>query len=109
MSARILEPLKYLKEGLPIVRCHHERYDGKGYPFGLAGEQIPIGARIIAIADTLDALTSVRSYRQSLSKEEAKKTIEESSGSQFDPEVVGIFLRLWESNFFVANIENKKT
>jgi putative nucleotidyltransferase with HDIG domain len=105
MSAKILEPLKYLREGIPIVRHHHERYDGKGYPDGLSGDQIPLGARIIALADTLDAMTSARSYCQALSSEEVKKKIEESSGSQFDPRVVNIFLRLWDKNAFQQHIE----
>lgn len=108
MSAKILKPLKYLDEGVSIVRHHHERYDGKGYPDGLSGEKIPLGARIIALADTLDAMTSTRSYRKSLSPDEAKKQIEEASGSQFDPQVVEVFRRLWGKKAFQQYIDNKE-
>lgn len=106
MSAKILEPLKYFKDGIPIVQHHHERYDGKGYPDNLSGDQIPLGARIIALADTLDAMASTRSYRQAMSLEEIKKKIVEASGSQFDPKVVEIFLRLWDKKVFQQGIEN---
>lgn len=74
------------------LRAHHERYDGKGYPKGLKGEEIPLYARIIAIADTYDAMTSSRSYRSALSHKEAIDEIKKCSGAQFDPQLVDIFV-----------------
>ena len=74
-----------------IVLSHHERYDGKGYPYGLKGEEIPIESRIIAVADSYDAMTQERTYRQTVSKETAIKEIESCSGTQFDPDVVLAF------------------
>ncbi len=76
-----------------IARYHHERYDGKGYPLGLAEEQIPLAARIVAVADTYDAMTSTRSYRKALSHETAVEEIRRCAGTQFDPIVVYAFLR----------------
>jgi cyclic di-GMP phosphodiesterase len=78
-------------EGLQVVRSHHERWDGRGYPDGLAGEQIPVGARIFAVADALDAMTTDRPYRQRLSWDEAVEEIVSAAGSQFDPKVVSAF------------------
>ena len=75
-----------------IVRHHHERFDGRGYPWGLAGPEIPLGARIVAVADTFDAITSARPYRAAELHREAIATIRECSGSQLDPEVVNAFL-----------------
>lgn len=76
------------------LKYHHERYDGKGYPEGLKGEDIPISSRIIAIADTYDAMTSTRSYRPALSHEEAINEIKRCSGTQFDPSLAEIFIRI---------------
>ena len=78
-------------EGLQVVRSHHERWDGRGYPDGLAGEEIPAGARIFAVADALDAMTSDRPYRDRLSWEQACDEILCAAGSQFDPKVVRAF------------------
>lgn len=80
-------------EGLQVVRSHHERWDGNGYPDGLAHEEIPKGARIFAVADALDAMTTDRPYRPRLSWEEAVDEILRESGHQFDPQVVGAFAR----------------
>ena len=74
------------------IKAHHERWDGRGYPSGLKGEEIPLAARIIALADTYDAMTSTRSYRKALSHEEAISEIERCSGSQFDPVLAKIFI-----------------
>ena len=89
----VLKYIKYFKEIIPGVKFHHERYDGRGYPEGLIGEQIDIIARIIAVGDTFDAMTSDRPYRKALSKEVACAEIEKNTGSQFDPEVVKAFLK----------------
>jgi HD-GYP domain-containing protein (c-di-GMP phosphodiesterase class II) len=73
---------------------HHERWDGKGYPAGLKGEEIPLGARIIAVADVYQALTSNRPYRKAFSKKAAMDMIRKDSGTHFDPKVVDMFLKL---------------
>lgn len=92
----ILEPIRFLRELIPVVYHHHERYDGKGYPEGKKGEEIPLGARILAVADSYDAMTSTRAYRQALSKEEATRELEAHAGTQFDPAVVRAFLEVLE-------------
>jgi putative nucleotidyltransferase with HDIG domain len=92
---RILKPIVDDKEILKAVRHHHERYDGAGYPDGLKGEQIPQLARIIAVADTFDAMTSERSYRKALTEEEACAEVERCRGTQFDPEAADAFLEVW--------------
>jgi HD-GYP domain-containing protein (c-di-GMP phosphodiesterase class II) len=80
-----------------IVHCHHEHYDGSGYPQGLKGEEIPLGARIVAVANTLDAITSDLPYRPAQSLTVAKDEIRRCSGRQFDPEVVKLFLDMEEN------------
>ena len=91
---RILSGIKFLEKSLPIVIAHQERYDGSGYPRGLKGEEIPLGARIFAVVDTLDAMTSDRPYRRALSYETARQEIIRNSGIQFDPSVVEVFLSI---------------
>ncbi len=88
VAAKILEKIEGLKGAIPYIRHHHERYDGTGYPDGLAGEDIPLGARIIAVAETYDILTSDVPWRKALSREAAADEIESCSGGQFDPKVV---------------------
>lgn len=90
---RWLSPIGFLRPALDIPYCHHERWDGTGYPRGLKGEEIPLAARIFAVADVFDALTSDRPYRKAWSREEAIRYIREQAGSQFDPKVVEVFLR----------------
>lgn len=93
VGGRILTPIVEDEEILKIVRHHHERYDGNGYPDGLFGEAIPLGARILAVADSYDAMTSERPYRQAMSAETACAEIGHGKGTQFDPEVADVFLR----------------
>ena len=88
----VLERIPFLKEAADIVLSHQECYDGSGYPRGLKGEQIPLGARIFAVADTLDAMISDRPYRKALPISAAREEIERFSGKQFDPCVVKVFL-----------------
>jgi HD-GYP domain-containing protein (c-di-GMP phosphodiesterase class II) len=88
----MLVGIPYLREEIQIVICHQEKWDGTGYPYGLRGEQIALGARLFAIADTFDALTSDRPYREGSSYESARKIIEEEAGRQFDPQAVAAFL-----------------
>lgn len=94
IGARIVEGIPFLQESLPVIRYHHERWDGSGYPVGLKKEDIPIQARIFAIADVFDALTSKRSYRKKSSAEEAIRYIKEQSGILFDPFVVEALTKL---------------
>lgn len=94
MGARMLEPYPFLHEERPLIRHHHERFDGGGYPDGLSGEQIPLLAEIVAVADAYDAITSPRSYQDTLDWEEACDEIAGSVGSQFSERVAPVFIRL---------------
>lgn len=96
-AVKILEAVEDLKDIIPIIAAHHERFDGKGYPNSLIGEEIHIGARIIAIADTLDAITTKRVYRNAMDKKVAIEEIAKCSGTKFDPQVVKAFLNLAHS------------
>ncbi len=91
-SARILEKVSMLRNLIPGIKHHHERFDGLGYPDGIRGEEIPLYARIILIADTYDAMTSTRPYRLALDKEVAFAELRSCSGTQFDPILVNAFL-----------------
>ncbi len=90
-SVKILEDIKQLYDVIEIIKYHHEYYDGNGYPYGKKGTDIPLGSRIIAIADAYDSMVSNRAYRQGLSPDEAVRLIEEKAGVQFDPELIGVF------------------
>lgn len=90
VGAEILERVQFPYPVVPIVRCHHEKWDGSGYPAGLKGEEIPIGARILSVVDTLDALASDRQYRKALPLDEAMQRIIEESGQAFDPTIVDL-------------------
>jgi len=92
IGAEILRPIRNMEDVAGIVRHHHERWDGAGYPDGLEGNEIPLGARIVAITDAFDAVTSSRVYRSRGSVEEGAKALGEGAGTQFDPEVVPVFL-----------------
>jgi len=94
IAVDILRPIQSLQGVVPMIYYHPERWDGKGYSNGLKGEQIPVGARIIAVSDVYEALTSDRPYRKAYPKEEAIKIIKNSSGTQFDPKVVDAFLNV---------------
>lgn len=92
MGYRMLEHIGFLGPALDIVLCHQERFDGSGYPRCMRSTEIPLGARIFAVVDTFDAMTSDRPYRAALSVEVAREEIRRCSGKQFDPQVVGAFL-----------------
>ena len=93
-SAEILRPLEFLEESVVMIEQHHERFDGKGYPFGLKNEDILVGARIIAVVDAYDAMTTDRPYRKALSREAAAEELKVNKGKQFDPQVVDAFIRV---------------
>jgi HD-GYP domain-containing protein (c-di-GMP phosphodiesterase class II) len=84
-----------LREAIPYVLYHHERWDGTGYPSGKAGEKIPVEARVLAIADAFDAMTSDRPYRSALTHEEALAEVERCAGTQFDPKIAQVFLEVF--------------
>jgi len=92
----LVKDIPFLADATDVVLMHHERFDGSGYPQGLKGEQIPLGARISAIADTLDAITSERPYQRASSFEFAKERIRSLSGAAFDPQIVNAFLSIGE-------------
>jgi len=96
IAADIIRPIQFMHDIIPLILYHHERWDGKGYPADLKGDEIPIGARIIAIADVYQALTSDRPYRKAFSKKKALDIIKQGSGTQFDPSIVKVFLKILE-------------
>ena len=97
IGASLVEQVAHLSVFAPSVRSHHERWDGSGYPDGLAGEAIPLEARIICIADSFDAMTSARSYREQLDARSAVDEIRRCSGTQFDPRLVDAFVHLFSA------------
>jgi putative nucleotidyltransferase with HDIG domain len=92
-ARRMLQDIALLRPAVDIPYCHHERWDGTGYPRGLSGEDIPLAARIFSVIDVFEALTSDRPYRRAWTRDDALAYIRDSAGSQFDPRVVGAFLR----------------
>jgi len=94
VGEEILKPIFLDEEMLAVARSHHERYDGKGYPDGLKGEETNIFAQIVAVADSYDAMTSSRAYRPALNKEEAVRRLKEGSGAQFNPKIVDVFTKI---------------
>lgn len=100
IGATIIQGVPFLKPAVPYVYYHHERYDGKGYPTGLSGESIPIEGRILSVVDTFDAVTSDRPYRQAGSWEHACRELVACAGTQFDPNIVEIFISVLETEKF---------
>ena len=98
---KIILPVQYLYPIAPLVLYHHERYDGTGYPEGLSGEEIPLGARIVAVIDAFDAMTSDRPYRKAPSVKVAISELKKGSGKQFDPKIVKIFLDILNREKFI--------
>jgi len=98
----ILTGIRYFSGAAELVLSHHERYDGTGYPHGLTGEAIPISARIFALVDTLDAMTSDRPYRKALTFEAVRREVVECSGRQFDPKLVQVFLAISKASWEAA-------
>lgn len=102
VGARMLEDVAAAHRVLPAVLYHHERWDGRGYPTGRAGEQIPIEARVLALADAFDAMTSFRPYRPTLDPGQALDEVACCAGSQFDPRLAWVFAEAWASGEFAA-------
>ena len=108
IGAHILGNATVFQDIIPIVKYHHERYDGRGYPSQLAGTDIPLIARITAVADAFDAMTSKRTYRDSLPIEKVKEEIERCSGTQFDPEIAKFFLGILNNEYnSILEIQDK--
>ena len=101
-GATMLENMEAFAEFIPYIRFHHEQWDGKGYPFGLAGETIPLECRILALVDAYDAMVNDRPYRQAMEHAAATAEIQRSAGSQFDPELTRLFLD------FLAEVDSIK-
>lgn len=99
-SAELIKPVAFLRPVLPIILYHREKYDGTGYPSGLKKEQIPIGARIMAVVDAFEAMTRGRPYKRKLSFAEALEELNKNSGTQFDPKVVDCFKELYKQKKF---------
>lgn len=97
-AVKILRDIDCLKDLVPYIKSHHERYDGKGYPGNLKGEEIPLFSRIILVADTADAMMSTRPYRKGLSMEDTIDELFRCSGTQFDPRLVEIFVKVIKKN-----------
>jgi putative nucleotidyltransferase with HDIG domain len=93
-ARQILQPVSSLRDIVPLVEYHHERWDGKGHPEGLKGENIPIGARIVSIVDAFHALTSNRPYRKALPLEEAMEILKDGAGALWDPDLIAQFLEM---------------
>ena len=98
LGVDIIRPIQFLHAIIPLMLYHHERWDGKGYPTRLRGEDIPIGARIIAVADVYQALISDRPYRKAFPKNEVLKIMKEGAGTQFDPQIISVFLKILKEN-----------
>jgi len=98
IGENIIQPIELLQPIRPLIRHHHEWYNGKGYPDGLSGENIPLGARILTVADAYDAMKSDRPYRKALSEEKAIQELKHGSGSQFDPQIIEVFLEILKQN-----------
>lgn len=105
IGERICASLKFAQDILPIIKHHHEHYDGKGYPDGLKGDKIPITARIVAIADAFDAMTSDRPYREGMDPDEALAILEGGAGQHWDPRLVPVFIRLIQEQIKEMNGE----
>ena len=100
LAKNMLAQVEYLKPAMDIPYCHHEHWDGSGYPRGLKGEEIPLAARIFAIIDVWDALTSDRPYRPAWSKDKTLQYIKDQSGTYFDPKILEIFIQKIVPNLF---------
>jgi putative two-component system response regulator len=102
VGARLISPVGPARDALPFVLYHHERWDGRGYPTQRPGREVPEGARLLAVVDAFDAMTSTRPYRRALPTVHALAEIERCAGTQFDPELAQAFLKAWSAGAFAA-------
>ncbi len=109
LGFKLIDGFSFLDRAAQVVLCHHERFAGHGYPYGLAGEQIPLEARLFSIADTVDAITSDRPYRKGQGFEVARREVERNSGGQFDPELVEVFLSIPQEKWQKAKMDTLRT
>jgi len=107
-AAELIRPVEFLKPVLPLILYHHEKYDGTGYPFGLKKEQIPVGARVMAVVDAFEAMISGRPYRASVSIMEALEELKQNSGTQFDPRIIKVFCQLYTQKTFRSYLNMMK-
>jgi diguanylate cyclase (GGDEF)-like protein/putative nucleotidyltransferase with HDIG domain len=108
MGVSIIKNVESLRDCLPAIQYHHERYDGHGYPTGLKGDNIPLDARILCVADSYDAMTSQRPYRRTITEEEALAELINCAGTQFDPNIVRIFVTLMKKNLNIGTASMDK-
>jgi HD-GYP domain-containing protein (c-di-GMP phosphodiesterase class II) len=104
MGARIVSHIQYLEPAVGLILHHHERIDGRGYPHGLAGDDIELGARIVTVVDAFDAMTTHRPYRRAMDAEQAIRLLRQHAGRQFDAKVVDVFVGLIESGALVPPV-----
>lgn len=104
IGAKILSHMNTFHHIVPVVLHHHERYDGTGYPKGLKGEEIPLLSRVLAVADAFDAMMSTRSYRRAYSFSQAKEELKKNAGTQFDPDVVEVFINIIKAQTFIPAV-----
>ena len=97
-GAAILSPVGQLQKVIPIIKYHHERFDGTGYPEGLKEQEIPLSARILCVADSFDAMTADRPYKHTMEREQAFAHVKQKAGTQFDPDVVKAFLKVFDTS-----------
>ena len=109
LGYKLIDGFSFLERAAQVVLYHHEYFTGMGYPYGLAGEQIPLEARIFSLADTVDAITSDRPYRKGRSFEDARREVERYSGSQFDPQLVEVFLAIPQERWQKAKLDTLRT
>lgn len=106
VGAQIIAPITFLTGAVELIRHHHERFDGSGYPDGLRAEEIPLAARVFAVADSFDAMTSDRPYRGAMRVDRALAEIDGGAGTQFDPEIVRVFVRMIDEGPSTASEED---
>jgi HD-GYP domain-containing protein (c-di-GMP phosphodiesterase class II) len=109
IGADVVRPLDFLGDAVDVIRFHHERWDGKGYPFALKGSQIPLVARIFSVVDAFDAMTNDRPYRAAMPAEAAVDRVRRAAGSQFDPDIVAAFVELLSSDHRGSPESSSKT
>jgi HD-GYP domain-containing protein (c-di-GMP phosphodiesterase class II) len=104
IGKRILERVGQFQRYLPIIELHHEDWDGRGYPYAMMGEEIPLGARIVHVADVYDAITSDRAYRKAMPADQVREIMQRGSGTMFEPKLVEVFLAILRERQLLESI-----